>query len=96
MKAVTPKLIGQGIISTLDQLGLGKKVKQYEVLDVWKDVVGEQIAQVTTADYFSGGKLFIRVSRSTWRNELTFLKQQLIQKINTAIGEEIVHDIIFR
>ena len=96
MKDATPKLISQGITSTLDQLGLGKKVKQYEVLDVWSEVVGEQIAQVTTADFFSGGKLFIRVSRSTWRNELTFLKQQLIQKINTAMGEEIVHDIIFR
>lgn len=96
MKTTAPKPFAQGIASALDALGLEKKVKQYEVLDVWKEVVGEQIAQVTTADFFSGGKLFIRVSRSTWRNELIFLKQQLIQKINAAMGQEIVHDIIFR
>ena len=96
MRKSQPKLIGGSISAVLQQLGHGKKIKQGEVLDAWSRIVGPQIASVTTAEKMSGGKLFVRVARSTWRNELVFLKKEIVARINKTVEREIVDDIIFR
>ena len=96
MKASSPKRLSEGIEAVLHELGMGKKIKQYGVIDLWASIVGEQIAKVAVAEHVSGGKLFVRVARATWRNELIFLKKDLIRKINGALNEEIITDIIFR
>jgi hypothetical protein len=38
----------------------------------------------------------VRVSQAPWRNELLFLKKELIAKINSRMKREIVNDIVFR
>jgi len=96
MRTSHPKPIADILMATLKQLGLGTKIKQHEVLDLWSQVVGDQIARVTSAESIREGKLFITVKHSAWRNELLFLKQELIQKINDKMNQEIIKDIIFR
>ena len=96
MSAKGPTPIATAIASVLRTLGLGTKLRQYEVIDLWASVVGEQIAAVTSAERIEDGKLFVRVRLAPWRNELQFLKSTLIAKLNAAMGEPIVTDIIFR
>ena len=96
MRTSNPKHIGNALSSTIHQLGIESKIKQGEVLDAWSRIVGEQIAKVTSADRIENGKLFVHVTRATWRNELVFLKQALITKVNKEMNQEIVKDIIFR
>ena len=88
--------MGTAIPHVLQELGLGKRLKQYEVLESWPKIVGGQIAKVASAERIEAGKLFVCVSRAPWRNELVFLKNELITKINKALKQEIVKDIIFR
>ncbi len=78
------------------ELGLGPKMREYDVVNLWASIVGEQIAGVAHAESIANGKLHVHVTRSTWRNELIFLKTELITRINTVMKEEIVKDIIFR
>lgn len=87
--------IGSAIESVLKQLGIGEKLRQYEVLDLWPSVVGEQISKVTKAERIHDGKLFVSVKYSTWRNELIFLKTELITKLNQSMDQNVVKDIIF-
>ena len=83
MRTSHPKPLIDILTATLKQLGLGTKIKQHEVLDLWSQIVGDQISKVTSAESIREGKLFITVKHSVWRNELLFLKQELIQKINS-------------
>jgi predicted nucleic acid-binding Zn ribbon protein len=92
----TPRPIDEGISSVIRELGLGGKLKQFQVLEAWPEIVGAGIAEIATAEAIRDGKLFVSVSRPTWRNELIFLKRELIEKINRAMKGEIVKDIIFR
>ena len=96
MRKSKPKELGTSISSVLQQLGLGPRLKQYEVLDKWSSIVGDHIAKVTTPQRMDSGKLLVHVTRSTWRNELVFMKKEIISKINKAMNQEIVKDIIFR
>ena len=96
MRSSAAKQLSLSLESTLKQLGLSARVRQYEVLERWPAIVGEHIAAVTVPQRIDHGKLIVRVSRSTWRNELVFLKKEIIAKINKAMNQEIVNDIIFR
>ena len=96
MRNTQPKPIGNAIESVIQHLGIGKKLRDYEVIDAWPGIVGEQISNVATPMRIEHGKLFVHVSQAAWRNELVFLKSALIEKINKAMHQEIVNDIIFR
>jgi predicted nucleic acid-binding Zn ribbon protein len=86
--------LGDILRLTLKEFGIEKPIKQYEVLWVWPQVVGEKIASVTEPRNIVNGKLFIKVKNAAWRNELVFLKKVLIEKLNQKTGSHLVKDII--
>lgn len=77
-------------------LGLTEAYQQYKTLQVWKSVVGDTISASTTIERFSNGVLFIRVKNSTWRMELNFRKQNILEKLNAALENSMVKEIIFK
>jgi predicted nucleic acid-binding Zn ribbon protein len=95
-KKTEPKTLAEALASAMKDLGITARLQEYDVVNMWPSVVGEKIAKVAVAESIQRGKLVVRVSRSTWRNELMFLKQELITRVNDAAGKEIVKDIIFR
>ncbi|MBW2180015.1 MAG: DUF721 domain-containing protein [Deltaproteobacteria bacterium] len=64
--------------------------------DLWEDTVGEPIAENTRPAAFKGKILIVYVSRSTWMQQLQFLKKDMITKINNVLGEELIEEIKFR
>jgi predicted nucleic acid-binding Zn ribbon protein len=87
--------LGESLMDLFKTLGVEKKVKQYEVLVKWPAIVGEKIANVTSADKVEGGVLFVKVNSSAWRTELVFLRRQILDKIATTLGSDIITDIRF-
>jgi len=86
--------IGNILSKFLYELGIDKPVMKYRALTMWPEIVGERISNVTEAKRLTDGKIFVKVQNDSWRNELTFYKQEIIQKINKEIGLKIVKDII--
>jgi predicted nucleic acid-binding Zn ribbon protein len=78
------------------QLGIDGALRQYNILMSWPDVVGEQIARVTTAMKIERGILFVSVATAPWRAELVFRKPEIIQKLNHEAGRLVIRDIRFR
>jgi predicted nucleic acid-binding Zn ribbon protein len=99
VKKITPqpiRTIGDILPALLEKLGLTRGVKEHEILERWAEIVGPKIAEVSSAERIRDGKLWVVVSHPAWRNELNFMKRDLIEKINRELGEEIVREIIFR
>ncbi len=86
--------IGNILSKFLYELGIDRPVMKYRALTMWPEIVGERISNVTEAKRLTDGKMFVKVQNDSWRNELTFYKQEIIQKINKEIGLKIVKDII--
>jgi len=91
-----PRPMQSALSETLQQLSIGRKLRQYEIFERWQSIVGDQIARAAKPEKIDHSKLFIKVTQSTWRNELVFLKIEIMEKINAAMGQEIITDIIFR
>ena len=77
-------------------LGLEEAYQQYKTLQIWNTVVGDAIAEATLLERFSHGQLFIRVKNPAWRMELNFRKKEILVKLNTALDNVLVREIIFR
>jgi predicted nucleic acid-binding Zn ribbon protein len=96
----TPRTSVRPIGSALDELvkglGIQKKLQEYDAVVYWESVVGERIAQMTRATRILQGVLFVHVKTSTWRNELTLRKKEIIDKLNLVVGINAVKDIKFQ
>ena len=92
---ISIKPIGSALDELVKGLGIQKKLQEYDAVVSWESVVGERIAQMTTATRILQGVLFVHVKTSTWRNELTLRKKEIIDKLNVVIGIDIVKDIKF-
>lgn len=66
------------------------------VTSVWEDAVGERIASIAKPQVYSYGRLFVKVQSASWRNELTMMRQSICDRINEALGAQVVQTIIFR
>jgi len=95
MTRTSARPLGEVLTSLMEDLGFGKKLKQYEAVRIWREVVGERIAEVATPTKIVNGVLIVKVEKSTWRNELSLLKREIIGKLNAALKEEVVRDIKF-
>ena len=62
----------------------------------WKKNVGEPILKNTEIQDFKNGKLIIKASNPIWRNELSFQKKELLNKLQKAEPELNITEIIFR
>ena len=90
-----PRHIGESIKLLIRDLGFEKKVDEIRVKEGWEKIVGPTIARVAKVERVEGGMLYIKVSSMTWRTELLFQKQVILQKIETAVGKDIIKDIRF-
>jgi len=89
-----PRTVGDVLAELLQQYGLMDRLKEFDAVNCWADVVGEKIAEHTKAKDVRDGALVVEVSGSAWRNELYYLKPDIIEKINKRIGKKIIHDIM--
>lgn len=66
------------------------------VTSSWPAVVGAQIAAKAKPLKFERGALHIHVNSAAWRNELSMMRTEIINKLNEKVGQNLVKDIVFR
>jgi len=79
----------------LQSIGIKDKIEENFAIVYWDAVVGKEIAKKTEPFKVIKGSLFVRVDDTVWRNELQFLKHEIIEKLNKKIGKNIINDIKF-
>jgi predicted nucleic acid-binding Zn ribbon protein len=90
-----PQKIGSLILETLNRMGYGDRIHRQSAVTGWSDLVGEVIADETKALKIDNKTLVVKVHRAAWRQQLTFLKDEILKKIETALGKGVVEDIRF-
>jgi len=81
---------------SLKKLDLEGKLREARCLALWEEIVGEPIASATQADSIKEGTLFVSVKSSSWTQELTFLKPEILRKLNERLGRKVVKEIQFK
>ncbi len=88
--------IGVALRNALSGYRRGPDKELAGIFDLWTDAVGETIAGNAQPAAFKGRMLVVHVNSSAWLHQLRFLKADIIEKVNAALGKPLVDDIRFR
>ncbi|MDY7032931.1 MAG: DUF721 domain-containing protein [Thermodesulfobacteriota bacterium] len=77
------------------EIGCDFLLKERLVSKVWKEVVGEYIAQQTQIESVRGNKIFVKVSSHIWVSELTSMKGMIIERMRKRLKKKEIEEIHF-
>lgn len=96
VKGGGPTRVGDVLEGLLEGQGLGTQIRRMAAVDLWADAAGEQIAQVTRARTVVASTLFVEVRSSAWLTELSFMKNALVERVNTTLEKDgAIDGIVF-
>jgi len=88
--------IGSVIRNVVKELDMEDRLKTSRIFSRWSEIVGTEIGRKSKPSRLARDTLYITVANSTWANELSLMSGQLIEKINSFVGGEVVKSIKFR
>jgi len=81
----------------LPKLGLNERLTEQQMMEAWRDIVGDFLALHSIPTALSGGVLTIRVVQPSVRYELDrSWKREILKKLQARFGPGIVREIRFR
>ena len=72
------------------------KVQETDLRQNWEELMGTMINKHTRNLVIKNEKLFIHVDSAVLRQELSYGKDLIIEKVNDFFGEEIVKEVVLR
>lgn len=75
---------------------LGARLKDLVIWESWDQAVGPAIAARTRPLRLVGGVLTVVVASGPWMQQLSFMKTELRDRINTTLGDERVREIVLK
>ena len=88
--------IGEVIKKLIRNNKLSKRLDVLNVLDVWNNIIGKDLEKYIKSTKLVNDKLYVKLRSSIVRNEMSYKKAQLIQKINKKLNKDVIKDIILK
>lgn len=83
--------------SLMQKLGLSDRLREVEVMDAWRSIVGDFIAAHSAPVSLRAGILFVRVLQPALHYQFeTISKAGILRKLRQRFGGKIIRDLRFR
>ncbi len=87
--------LGDILDRTVRRLPLRRRLDDYALWEIWDDTVGPAVARNAQPEKFRNGTLSVRVRAPTWMQQLQYMKDIMVEKLNQRLGREVVTNIFF-
>lgn len=81
--------------SVLKSGNIGKKVMEFQAKESWPEVAGHPLCLHSQVDKIKKGVLVVQCANSSWVNELSFYKAEIIRKMNGKLSQKAIKDVVF-
>ncbi len=71
-------------------------IQAMQIKDIWEEIMGKTIARYTDKLQIIGDKLFITTQVAPLKNELIYQKEKIKQRVNEALGQKVVAEVIIK
>ncbi len=88
--------IGDALKQFLDKSKLKNGIRSVQIEGIWETVMGKTIARYTEKIEIVHQTLFIHTSVGPLKNELVYQKEKIIERINEAMGEKVIKEVVIR
>ncbi|HEX9454696.1 MAG TPA: DUF721 domain-containing protein [Candidatus Binatia bacterium] len=80
---------------SLKRLDLSSRLDEYGVWPIWNDVVGKTIAKNAQPEKIRNGTLIVKVTSPVWMQQLQFMKEMIVEKLNQRLKNDTVKSVFF-
>lgn len=80
----------------LQKSRLKSGIQAARIEEVWEQLMGKTIAKYTDKIQIINNTLFISTSVAPLKNELLYQRDIIIQKVNEAMGEKIITEVVIK
>ena len=88
--------IGDALKQFLDKSKLKNGVRAVQIESIWEEVMGKTIAKHTDKIEIIQQTLFIHTAVGSLKQELVYQKDKIIERINEAMGEPVIKQVVIR
>ncbi len=88
--------LSETLNSMFHEMNIENRMELYKIYSIWQKAVGAKIAEQTFPEKLSRGLLFVNVSNSVWMQELHFLRDIILEKINKELTCIQLREIRFK
>lgn len=86
--------LSDAIQEFLNKSRLKGDIQALQIEDVWEEIMGKTVARYTEKLQLYGDKLIVTTSVAPLKQELAYQKEKIIQRINDAMGNLVVREVI--
>ena len=80
----------------LNQSRLKGDLQALQIEDVWEKLMGKTIAKYTDSIKIIHHTLYITTNVAPLKQELMFQKENILKRVNEALGESTVRDVVIK
>lgn len=88
--------IGDVLKNFINVNKLEKGLDKVSIKEAWHSILGEAISKYTTGLSLERDTLFVSLSSSVLREELSYGKEKIIKLLNEEVGKELVKKLVLR
>ena len=86
--------LGDAIKRFLDTYELRQGFNEAQIELTWAKIMGEVIDKYTGEIYIRNKKLFVRINSAVVRQELTYARTKIREKINEELGGNYIEEVV--
>lgn len=95
MKRNNTESLSDVLQQVLKENKLDKKLYEFRLMRAWRETLGDYINKYTVHLEVKNKVLYVKLSSAALRSELFMNRTLLCQKLNDAVGQQVVTDIKF-
>jgi hypothetical protein len=88
--------IGEALKQFLEGSRIKGGIQALQIKDVWETIVGKTVARYTNKLQIIGDKLIITTDVAPLKQELIYQKEKIKQRVNEALGRNVIKEIIIQ
>jgi len=75
---------------------LQEGLDRVEIKDAWKNLMGNGVNSYTTSVQLKRDTLYVELSSSVLREELSYGKEKIIAMLNEALGKKLIKSLVLK
>ena len=88
--------LAEALKEFLNKSRLKGGIQALQIQDAWEKIMGKTIAKYTDKIEIIGSTLFISSSVAPLKNELLYQKEKIIERVNEALGEKVITEVVIK
>ena len=71
-------------------------IQSLQIQDVWEQIMGKTISKYTEKIQIHGHTLYITTTVAPLKQELLYQKEKIKQRVNEALGERLIQEVVIK